>query len=324
MRKRLLSAFLCVVLALLALPIGTVQAQDSPPAAAPLIIDTDMASDDWMAILFLLKNPDFDVKAITVTGAAFADCDAGVAAALGLVALAEYGDVPVSCWKDEPLRGGAVRVPLEWRTTMSAVEALGLPEGGEPAEQDAVELFTATVEASEQPITVLALGGFTNIAAAFEAKPTLVDNIERIYAMGGAVDVEGSQVSDTNTTAEWNIYADPTAARIVFESGVPITLIGLDATNLVPITMDFFERLGETKASPEAEFVYKVLEGRQESIQGGYDYFWDPLAAGVLADPSLVTLTDRNLVVVDEDGPEQGRTKPVDAGEGNVIQAASE
>lgn len=323
MVKRLTFAFLCVVLAFLAFGTATAQAQESP-LAVPLVIDTDMASDDWMAILYILQDIDFDVRAITVTGAAFAECDAGVAAALGLVALANYShDVPVSCWKDEPLRGGPVNVPADWRTKMADVEALGLPEGGEPAEQNAVELFTSTVNASEAPVTVLALGGFTNIAAAFEADPALVDKIERIYAMGGAVDVEGSGVTDANTTAEWNIYADPIAAAIVFESGVPITLVGLDATNEVPVTMDFLGQLGEAKASPEAEFVFELLNSRQESIESGGFYFWDPLAAGVLADPGIVTLADRNIVVVDEEGPEFGRTKPVGEGEGNVVQVAT-
>jgi inosine-uridine nucleoside N-ribohydrolase len=321
MVKRLTFAFLCVVLALLAG--GTALAQEATPTV-PLIIDTDMASDDWMAILYILQDPDFDVKAITVTGAAFAQCDAGVAAALGLVELADYAtDVPVSCWKDEPLRGGELRVPADWRTTMADVEALGLPAGGEPAAENAVELFTSTVNASEVPVTVLALGGFTNIAAAFEADPTLVNKIERIYEMGGAVDVEGSGVTEENTTAEWNIFADPTAARIVFESGVPITLVGLDATNRVRVTLYFLERLGEQKTSPEAEFVYELLNSRQESIQSAGYYFWDPLAAGVLADPSIVTLTDRYVTVIDEEGPELGRTKPVEEGEGALVQVAS-
>ena len=145
-------------------------------------------------------------------------------AALGLLALAEYGDVPVACGAETPLVGDNAP-PAEWRTTLENVEALGLPDGGNAVDVDAVELFTTTVQDSPEPITVLALGPLTNIGAALEATPALVDNIEMIYLMGGAVDVEGSYVSDENTTAEWNIFSDPHGAALTFDSGVPITLL---------------------------------------------------------------------------------------------------
>jgi pyrimidine-specific ribonucleoside hydrolase len=212
------------------------------PAAAqspqPVIIDTDMALDDWLEILYVLNDPDFEVEAITVTGTGFAYCDAGVHIALGLVALVEYGDVPVSCGAETPLLGENAP-PAEWRTNMEAAEALGLPEGGAASEQDAVALFTSTVAESAESVTVLALGPLTNVAAALGADPSLVDKIEMIYVMGGAVDVPGSGISEENVTVEWNIYCDPHAARLAFESGAPITLVPLDATNEAPITPEF-------------------------------------------------------------------------------------
>ena len=76
----------------------TASAQNS----VPVVIDSDMTSDDWMATLFLLNDPDFAVKAITVSGTGFAYCDAGVQSALGLLALADYGDVPVSSGRNRP------------------------------------------------------------------------------------------------------------------------------------------------------------------------------------------------------------------------------
>ena len=288
--------------------------------ARPVIIDTDMTTDDWMAILLTLKNADFSVRAITVTGTGFATCDAGVRAALGLLALNNYSDVPVSCWTEQPLMGDNAP-PAEWKTTLETVEALGLPEGGQPAEQNAVELFAATVEASPEPITVLALGPLTNVGAALDAQPELAENIERIYIMGGAVDVAGSGISDENTTAEWNIYCDPHAARLTLESGAPITLVPLDATNDVPVTPDFMTRLEANQTTPESQFIFTALSGSQGSIEAGSYYFWDPLAAAVMADESLVTLTERDVTVVDTPGAENGRTKPV--GNGPTIQVAT-
>jgi pyrimidine-specific ribonucleoside hydrolase len=317
LRKFVLTVFIAGVLGVF----GAVPALAGGPGGVwPVIIDTDMVTDDWMAILLTFKNPDFDVKAITVTGTGFAYCDSGTKIALGLVALAGKGDIPVSCWRDEPLFGDNAP-PTEWRTTMEVADSLGLPEGGEASDMNAVELFTSTLEASPQKVKVLALGPLTNIGAALDAKPELADKIEMIYIMGGAVDVPGSAVSDENTTAEWNIYSDPYAARLTFESGAPITLVPLDATNDVPVTVDFMEKFKDDQTTPEAQFVYTALSANMESIQSGGYFFWDPLAALVMADPSLVTFKSRTVAVVDVPGAEDGRTKPV--GNGPLIDVAT-
>jgi pyrimidine-specific ribonucleoside hydrolase len=80
--------------------------------------------------------------------------------------------------------------------------------------------------------------------------------------MGGAVKVPGNLqvpgVQIDNRVAEWNIYVDPHAAAVVFESGAPITLVPLDATNDAPLTMAFYKRLEADHTTPEADFVYQV------------------------------------------------------------------
>ena len=299
---------------------GTTAASARDPV--PVVIDSDMTADDWMATLFVLNDPAFSVKAITVAGTGFAYCDAGVQSALGLLALTDYGDVPVSCGAESPLMGNNAP-PAEWRTTTETVEALGLPDGGEPVAQDAIALFTSAIQDSPEPVTVLALGPLTNVGAALDATPALVENIEMIYVMGGAVDVDGSSVSEENTVAEWNMYCDPHAARLVFESGAPITLVPLDATNEVPVTPEFVAQLDAEKATPEAGFVSALLANNAESIASGSYYFWDPLAAAVMSDPSLVTLTPRDVTMVDTPGaPDDGRTKPVANGSELLVATA--
>src|SRR5690349_5730581 len=105
-----------------------VSAQDATPSPVagpiPVIIDSDMISDDWMATLFVLNDPRFEVQAITVAATGFAaDCDAGVRAALGILALADYGEVPVACGAETPLVGNNAP-PAEWRTTLEMVNEL--------------------------------------------------------------------------------------------------------------------------------------------------------------------------------------------------------
>lgn len=314
-RRVLFTILLCCSLLILVIAVPA-----AAHASTPVIIDTDMTTDDWMAILYILNDPDIEVEAITVTGTGFGACDSGTYIALGLLAMTEYGNVPVSCWTDTPLMGENP-IPPEWRVTMEAAEALDLPEGGVVAADNAVELFTGTIENASQNITVLALGPLTNVGAALEANPALTEKIDMIYIMGGAVDVPGSGVSEENATAEWNIYADPHAARLVFDSGAPITLVPLDATNEAPVTPEFVERLA-TGNTPETQFIHEALGGNAESIENGSYYFWDPLAAAVLTNPELVTLESRNVSVIDEPGPDYGRTQPDE--NGREIQVATQ
>ena len=111
----------------------------------------------------------------------------------------------------------------------------------------------------------------------------------------------------TNRYAEWNIYCDPHAASMVFESGIPITLIPLDATNHVPATRRFYNRMKNDHVTPEATFVFDVLTKYKGQLNGGY-YFWDPLAAAILTENSLATFETRQLIIVEE-GRESGRTQ---------------
>ena len=304
---------LCMLLATAAAPTLAQDRHGDSTDAVPIIFDTDSVSDDWMAFLYLANDPGVDIKAITVTEASFDECDAGVAAMLGLVALTDYGDIPVSCWAGRPLSNGL---------TTEQVGAMGLPEGGQAAEMDAIELFTSTVESSDVPVTVLSLGGFTNIGAALVAKPELADKVERIYAMGGAVDVPGNQWSNPIQSAETNIYADPTAARIVFESGIPITLVGLDATNEVPLTAEFVEQLGQVKATPEAEVVLNILGGNS-GHRGRLALLLGPARCCHHHQSRPGDAYRPQRPRGRRTGSERGRSKPVGEGEGPVIQVAS-
>jgi inosine-uridine nucleoside N-ribohydrolase len=138
-----------------------------------------------------------------------------------------------------------------------------------------------------------------------------------ITVMGGAVRVAGNVGSSSrikNEVAEWNLYVDPHAAAMVFSSGAPITLVPLDATNDVPLTMEFYRRLERDRTTSVAEFAYRVLAAQEENIRSGWYYFWDPLAAAVVSEVGLVTFQEIPLVVVDEEGHESGRTLKSEAG----------
>lgn len=146
----------------------------------PLIIDTDMAADDWMAILYLLKRPEVSIEAITVTGAGEAHCEPGVKNALRLTALADQPDIPVTCGRETPLQGSHM-FPSEWRTNVDSLAGLSLPDNpASPFAGSAVELFTRTIQSSTDKVTVLTLGPLTNVAEALQAAPELKDQIDMV------------------------------------------------------------------------------------------------------------------------------------------------
>jgi inosine-uridine nucleoside N-ribohydrolase len=279
-----------------------------------VIIDTDMAADDWMAILYLLQRPDISVEAITVTGTGEAHCEPGIQHALQLAALAGHPEILVSCGRETPLEGDHT-FPTAWRMNVDSLAGLTLPESSaSPSSQSVVELFTSTIQSSPDNVTVLTLGPLTNLAEVLQVTPEVKDKIEMVYIMGGAVDVPGN-VGNNHSTVEWNIYIDPHAASLVFQSGVPMTLIPLDATNHVPVTEDFVKRLKDNHGTHEATFVFDVLTQYRDFIRSGGYSFWDPLAAAILTDNSLATFETKPLSVIEE-GDDSGRTQ---AGAGGAL-----
>lgn len=274
----------------------------------PVVLDTDMAMDDIAALLYLLQHPAVEVRAITVNGVAFAHCDAGVRNALGLLEMAHAPTVPVSCGREEPFPGGRP-APDDWRRSADNLYGAQVRPGGRTADpRPAAELLADAIAALPDEIVVVALGPLTNLAEAFQADPALAGRIKEIVIMGGALDAPGN-VSDgdsANQVSEWNFFADPLAADIVLASGAPITLVPLDATNDVPFSRGFYQRLGATHLTRPAVFTYNLLYLNSWWLDGGM-YWWDTLAAAVATAPELVTVEEMTLDVVTDEGPERGR-----------------
>jgi pyrimidine-specific ribonucleoside hydrolase len=238
--------------------------------------------------------------------------------ALDLVAFANRAAIPVACGRDTPLQGQHA-FPTSWREDVDRLLGLTLPQATTAAaQQSAVEELTAAIGSSPHKVVVVTLGPLTNLAEALQRTPSLARNIEMVYVMGGALTVPGN-ISDAgaetkNRAAEWNIYIDPHAAQLVFASGAPITLVPLDATNHAPLSAAFYQRLQRDHATPVAGFVFDVLTKRQDFIQSGGYYFWDPLAAAIATDERLATIQAQTLSVVEAEGPESGRTAHAVAG----------
>jgi pyrimidine-specific ribonucleoside hydrolase len=196
---------------------------------------------------------------------------------------------------------------------------LALPSRiGSPVMQTAPALIASIAQRATSQVSIVALGPLTNLAEAFDGKPAWLSQIAGVTIMGGALDVSGnvgaSGVGIDNPFAEWNIYIDPRAANLVLRSGVPVTLVPLDATNRVPITSRFLDTLGQKATQPAAKFVTEMLRNNQQFVMSGFYFFWDPLAAAIWTDESLASFETRTITVIEAEGQESGRTKADPAG----------
>jgi pyrimidine-specific ribonucleoside hydrolase len=287
---------------------------DAGRSGISLVVDTDLAVDSFMALLFLLGRPEVDIAAITVSGTGEVTCGPGAEIAAGLVALAGRERIPVACGPGEPLAGPNA-FPAEWRSAADTAWGLELPAGEAPSELPAPDLLVSVVSSSSEPVVVFTEGPLTNLASALRQDPGIAGRIAAVYVMGGAIDVPGN--TRVNPAAEYNIWVDPTAAAEVFASGIPVTLVPLDATSQVPLEARHLRALEEHAAGPAAAAVVALLQ----PIEDGGLYFWDPLAAAILVDESLAEFEIMTLAVTSEGGPEVvGATRR--SPDGNEIRVA--
>lgn len=284
-----------------------------PAGPRPLLIDTDVAPDDLVAIAFLLASPGVEIEAITVSGTGEAHCDAGVDVVLRLLERLDAPEIDVACGRETPIAGERA-FPDEWRASVDGGSGLALPPTSrQPFAGDAVQLIAETAD-GVNGLRVLTLGPLTNLADALTSQPDLAGRIESVYAMGGALFVPGN-VSfggpPDNKVAEWNIHVDPTAAQTVIDSGLPVRLVSLDGTSQVPVTEAYAERVRQDATGPGALVLAELFAGHPFMTDGSY-FLWDPLAAALAAGHPLGSFSAARVDVEEGEGPEVGFTRPVD------------
>jgi inosine-uridine nucleoside N-ribohydrolase len=286
----------------------------------PILVDTDLAGDDLLALMALLRDPAVEVRAIAVDGNGEVHCPSGVINVRSLLGAFGLEGIPVACGRDTPGEHGRL-FPDEWRIGADAFYGVQLPPGPKTAPTSgAAALIAETAAASPEPLLVVALGPWSNLADAFSAHPELAGQLAGIHAMAGAIDVPGNIAFGEVTYehgVEWNVGVDPDAFAAILETNVPITLVPLDATNDVPVPSDFATILEADHAAAGADIAFEMF-ARSPALTSGTS-FWDTLAVMALVDPGLVTWEDAT-VNVEREGLSAGRIRR--AGDGRPIRAA--
>jgi inosine-uridine nucleoside N-ribohydrolase len=254
-----------------------------------------------------------ETRAITVSGTGEAHCGPGVDVVLRLLERLDAPPVDVACGRETPIAGDHA-FPDAWRANVDDGSGLTLPSTSrQPFAGDAVQLISEIADGVDG-LRILTLGPMTNLADALNSHPQLVQQIESVYAMGGALFVPGNVRfggPPENEVAEWNVYVDPTAVQVVIDSGLTVRLISLDGTNQVPVTEAFAKRVQEDATGPGALVLAELFAGHPFMTDGTY-FLWDPLAAAIAAGHPLGSFSTARVDVEEAEGPEVGFTRPVE------------
>ncbi|MFD0677315.1 MULTISPECIES: nucleoside hydrolase [unclassified Paenibacillus] len=256
-----------------------------------IILDTDIGtdSDDAVALSLALRSPEIKLEGVTTVYG-----NVHVRAKIAKKIMALSGDSEVNVYP------GVVQTLLHNREVFWAGiegEGLDIEDDSMKDVKHAVDYIIEMVMNNPGEITLVTIGPLTNIAAAIIREPRLVKNVKEIVMMGGVVRLGSSAVE--LPPIEHNVKCDPEAASLVFSSGAPILMVGLDVTRQVSITRQDKDDLAAS-GTPLAVTLTKQIEGYMDYRKRDFTFMHDPLAVALLVNRQLVT-TRRMSIQVDYD-----------------------
>lgn len=244
-----------------------------------IILDTDIGGDidDALALALILNSPEIDLVGVTTV---FGNTTSRAKLAKKLLQIYGRDDIPVIKGIEKPLIND-VDVTAIPPQAMAVKEEIGIDET-----INAVDFIVDSIMKSEEHITLVTIGPLTNIAGAIINEPRLKDRTE-IYMMGGMY---------SQAFPEWNIYCDPEAGRIVFDSGIRIKMVGLDVTLKCKLDKDSLEKVFSFN-SEKTRFLTELIRIWQEGDENRFPILHDPLAVGVFIDPTFVKMENMHIKV---------------------------
>src|SRR5699024_8381149 len=261
-----------------------------------IIMDTGPGIDDAAALTMAINDPSIDLKLIT-TVAGNVTVDKTTINAQKIVRFFN-ANIPVASGAEQPLFKDfedAARIHGE-----SGMPGYDFPTDlPKPLAKTAVEALHDEIMASDEPITLVPTGSYTNIALLFSEYPEVKSHIKQIVAMGGALG-KGNMTS----AAEFNVFTDPDAAAIMYKSGVPIVMVGLDITMKALLTHESIEEL--PKISETGKMLHDIIVNDGDNSDKGIAMH-DVNTIFYLLHPEAITTEDM-WIDVQTDGPAIGET----------------
>ena len=285
-----------------------------------VIIDCDVGVDDALALILAFHSPEMEVKGVTgVNGnVPLEKVFINIQKVLSLIQPRQQPIIAKGA--DHPLRGEP-----RYAHSVHGEDGLGEAKIEQKEGEEWWQIFPGRADelipkmARQHPgeIILIAVGPLTNLALALQEDPQGMEQLKEVVVMGGAVRVPGN----VTPFAEFNIYADPPAAEMVFASGLPITLVPLDVTHQVFLSLRVIEGRVRPLHNPFSRLIveatgYDVREGK---FRGGAEVFHlhDPLAVGAVIDPDLVRKERLAISVETQGGERYGQIKEFSGNRGS-------
>ena len=285
-----------------------------------VILDMDPGIDDALALILALKSPEVKILGIT-TVAGNASVEMTSANARRVLECLNIESIPVAMGAANPLN-----YPLEDALSYHGPDGLGncnLPPPEQPLHPaKAWDFLVRSALDAPGEIALIAAGPLTNVARAFKLHPELPGLLARLVLMGGAYGLTPYGRGNRTPYAEFNIWQDPEAAHIVFNSGANVFAVGLDVT-MDPeacLTGRHLEQM-KTRHTPAAHLAAQLVE--YEVRYHGRCTMHDPLALAVLLGPSLFEFTLAKVEVVEGNDWDRGVTRTLSSGSSQLIRVAS-
>jgi purine nucleosidase len=276
------------------------------PDRRSVVIDTDTASDDAIALLLAVRDPDVDVRAVTVV-AGNVPIELAVRNAIVTLDICGAGDIPVHAGRDRPLERALDTA--QWVHGQDGMGGAVLPEPSRgPDTGDAVSVLLDIAASEPGRHDLVTLGPLTNIAAALEHDPAFLTKFGHTYLMAGSPD----GVGNVDALGEYNVWADPEAAAIVFAAPGPKTMIGWNISRTFAV-VDPDEQTALAAAGPLGAFAVAINgDVDQYCLDTGLAGFDlpDPVAMAVALDDTIITESTEEWLVIGLDGPTRGAAMP--------------
>jgi len=270
-----------------------------------ILIDTDPGIDDSLAILLALASPEISLEGLSVV---HGNCSLEQATtnALSILELANASGMPVAVGCELPLVQPSLLAPETHGNTGLGYAKLPTPRI-KPTRQHGCDFLIERIMSEPGEFSLVAIGPLTNVALAIRQEPRIVKSLKELIVMGGAIRYEGN----TTALAEFNTYADPHAAHIVYHAGIPTTLVPLDVTYQCVLTQGDVERLLQIE-SPLTRFIadatrfYMEFHDEFQGVQGCV--INDPLALALTFAPELCDYQELPVDVDISGGISLGKT----------------
>ncbi|MCY4023961.1 MAG: nucleoside hydrolase [Anaerolineaceae bacterium] len=260
------------------------------------LIDTDTASDDAVALIMALRAPDVDIRALTIVSGNV-DVAQGVRNALTTMEFCGRDDVPVYAGADQPLLRSNARA--DWFHGLDGMGNMKYPPPrAQAAEGHAVDALVNTIR-DNPGIVLVTLGPLTNVALALARAPEIAGMVSRCVVMGGTA----WSVGNVSPAAEFNVWHDPEAARMVFLSGLPVEMVGWELSRFDAALSQ--EDIAHVRSldTPLAHFSIDCNRSAMEAIQiqSGEDNLDlpDPVAMAIALEPDICTRSSRHAVEIE-------------------------